>query len=90
MPKILGKREKLLKYHRRPSLITIIVLMVYLIGMIFHVVLIIGTRQHYTVDTLVAIVAGYWNFIWHLYVLRPADMDVPKSVLIDYQKAALI
>ena len=40
---------------------------------------IIGTRQHYTVDTLLAIIAGYWNFIWHLYVLRPHDKDVPIS-----------
>ena len=50
-----------------------------------HTFYIIGTRQHYTVDTLLAIIAGYWNFIWHLYVLRPHDKDVPMSVHSQYQ-----
>ena len=85
--KIFGKDQKLAKHHRRPALLTSIVLMFYVIGMLFQVVLVIGTRQHYTVDTLLAIVAGYWNFVWHLYVLRPADMDVPKSVLKGCHKA---
>ena len=39
----------------------------------------IGTRQHYTVDIVVGLIVGYWNFIWHLYVLRPNDMDVPSQ-----------
>ena len=39
------------------------------------------THRHfefiYTVDIVVGIIVGYWNFIWHLYVLRPNDMEVP-------------
>ena len=49
-------------------------------GMIAQALLAIGTRQHYTVDIVVAILVGYWNFIWHLYVLRPTDMQVPETV----------
>ena len=84
--KVFGKDEKLAKYHCRPSIITNLVILFYILGMLCQIVLAIGTRQHYTVDTMLAIVAGYWNFIWHLYVLRPTDMDVPKSVLSDFQK----
>ena len=36
----------------------------------------IGTRNHYTVDTFLGIIIGYWNFIWHLFVLRPTDMSI--------------
>ena len=81
--KVFGKDRKLAKY---PSIITNVVILFYILGMLCQIVLAIGTRQHYTVDTMLAIVAGYWNFIWHLYVLRPTDMDVPKSVLSDFQK----
>ena len=34
----------------------------------------ISARQHYTVDAFLGVIIGYWNFIWHLYVLRPDDM----------------
>ena len=60
---------------------------IYALGMLCQVALAIGSRQHYTVDTLLAIFAGYWNFIWHLYVLRPSDMDAPKLLLSEYQKS---
>ena len=34
----------------------------------------LGARQHYTVDAFLGVIIGYWNFIWHLYVLRPDDV----------------
>ena len=83
--KIFGKDEKYRRF--RPSVVTTIIILFYTLGMLCQVTLAIGTRQHYTVDTLLAIIAGYWNFIWHLYVLRPTDRDVPKQVLSGYQKA---
>ena len=49
---------------------------VYTIGLIIQSICAIGTRQHYTVDIYLGILAGYWNFIWHLFVLRPTDMIV--------------
>ena len=86
--KIFNKDEKLMKCRRfRLSMVTNLVVVFYVLGMLCQVALAIGTRQHYTVDTLLAIVAGYWNFIWHLYVLRPSDMDVPKLLLSEYQKS---
>ena len=84
--KIFGKDEKLAKYRCRPSIITNIFILFYIMGMLVQVILAIGTRQHYTVDTMLAIIAGYWNFIWHLYVLRRNDMDVPKSIGSNYQR----
>lgn len=47
-----------------------------IIGMLIQAMCMIGTRQHYTVDTVMGIIAGYWNFVWHLCVLRPKDMRV--------------
>ena len=85
--KIFNKDEKLTKCRRfRLSTATNLVIALYTIGMLCQVALAIGSRQHYTVDTLLAIFAGYWNFIWHLYVLRPSDMYAPKSLLSEYQK----
>ena len=84
--KIFGKDEKLAKYRSRPSMITNLVIVFYIVGMLCQIALAIGTRQHYTVDTMLAIIAGYWNFIWHQHVLRPTDMDVPKSIVTEYQK----
>ena len=49
-----------------------------ILGMLAQAILAVGTRQHYTVDIVVGILVGYWNFIWHLYVLRPSDMEVPS------------
>ena len=85
--KIFNKDEKLAKCRRfRLSTITNLVISFYTIGMICQVALAIGTRQHYSCDIFLAIFAGYWNFIWHLYVLRPTDIDAPKSILSEYQK----
>ena len=58
---------------------TLGIIVLCILGMIAQALLAIGTRQHYTVDIVVAILVGYWNFIWHLYVLRPNDMDVPAD-----------
>ena len=85
--KIFGKEDNTSNRHCRPTGITSIFILFYMVGLFLQITLAIGTRQHYTVDILLAIVAGYWNFIWHLYVLRPIDMDVPDSMLSDYQKA---
>ena len=49
-----------------------------LLGMVAQALLAVGTRQHYTVDIVVGLLVGYWNFIWHLYVLRPNDMEAPS------------
>ena len=84
--KIFGKDKKLAKHNCRPSVITTIFALFYIIGMSFQVILAVGTRQHYTVDTMLAIIAGYWNFIWHSYVLRPIDREVPKSTVSNYQR----
>ena len=56
---------------------TLGIIVLCILGMIAQALLAIGTRQHYTVDIVVGIIVGYWNFIWHLYVLRPNDMEVP-------------
>ena len=28
---------------------------------------------------------GYWNFVWHVYVLRLTDQQVPESIIGDKQ-----
>ena len=62
---------------------TLVVTIIYTLDMISQMVLAIGTRQHYTVDVLLAILAGYGNFIWHLHVVRPFDMDTTNSAFSD-------
>ena len=58
---------------------TLGIILLCIFGMMAQALLAIGTRQHYTVDIVVGLIVGYWNFIWHLYVLRPNDMDVPSQ-----------
>ena len=67
-------------WWRNASWSTIVIITLCIMGMIAQALLAIGTRQHYTVDIVVGILVGYWNFIWHLYVLRPYDMQVPESI----------
>jgi len=56
----------------KPLSIIIIALLCVVVTLL-QAVMTIGTRQHYTVDAVLGIITGYWNYIWHLYVLRPED-----------------
>ena len=64
-------RKKWCIFCRPLSIIVIIILSIIIV--LLQAVMTIGSRQHYTVDAVLGVIIGYWNFIWHLYVLRPED-----------------
>lgn len=57
----------------RPLSVVILTLLSIVVTLL-QAIMTISARQHYTVDAFLGVMIGYWNFIWHLYVLRPDDM----------------